>query len=450
MKSKSILVAVAAFLLLGGVLLLRPKPTEPPAIPPPKAPSKATPAPAATGAASAPKVPGLIRKHDGSSSRSDMLGIPKDPAKIADGIRERAFREYPAVVEKLKGPLTDDEREVLQRRKDDLPGEISEWTTELVSRKQMGYVDLFTEMLQKSPYFKMSAAEYLAAAGAEAPLLEGLNGTDFYARAAAGEALLPYLLERSGLSAGFRDGYRKVLKDDLSAFASSDYGANETGGGELGGRLRRAAVRLLTRFDDAGATALLLNLETRKDLVGWGPQFGEDVDAVYKHLARHGAPNDPPGMAEKLAAVVDAHVAAVNKPQEDPAGNPTSAALLLAALGLPQKLEELKTAYRSVFAQTAAQPDREFNGARQLLALRDATPVDLLIGQLTANDENLRNRAVTILSDASGQKIGTDRQLEGKGGGEDQARWAQVQQQWRDWWTAHRAEFQSTNPYKVR
>lgn len=398
--------------------------------------------------ASAPsKAPASAVRPQGN----DGMGIPLDPERIAQGV-VGFVKEHGEILARLKGALSDSERSELKRRAANLAGDVGQWTARLPDHKAFQFKDLFATLFRENPTFKYEAAGYLAALPGDSGhdvLIEGLRGEDIHARAASAEALEPYLIKRAELPDALRAALRKALSDNLSAVVAdpASYGTSHAGARDLAVKLRGIAVRLLTKAQDVDSIPALLDLETGKDGVGWSAKSGEEVDALYRLLAKH----PPPLLAERLTAVVDGHLAAEPRPGVEPPGNPVCAALLLAALGRPDKLDVLRSrTYQELVTAADANEAEALDEAEALLELRDARAADWLLDRLTSADERVRGRAGAMLAEATGQKLLTAADLRGEGNAEDKARWTDARRRWSDWWTAHRQTFQLTNPYAPR
>jgi hypothetical protein len=377
------------------------------------------------------------------------MGIPLVPAQIAQGIADRV-KEHAAIRARLEEQVSPEERADLKLRARHLASEVALWASRLPDHKAFQFKELFADLYRSNPTFKYEAAAYLAALpedGGLDVLLEGLNGAGIHARSASARALEPHLAERKELPDGLRAALRKALSDDLSGVDADKarYGPGDRSARELAVALRSVAVRFLVRAGDAESIPLLLDLETGKDGVGWTTNDLAVFDDLYRLLAKR----PPPLLAERLTAIVDAHLAAEARPGVELPGNPVAAALLLAALGRGTKLEEMRERTHGDFVQAAGIGEADaLDEAESLLELRDARAADWLLNRLISPSEQVRGRALAILGAATGQMLVPGVELQGSGSAEDQARWAQARQKWAEWWTAHRQEFQLGNPYR--
>lgn len=441
------LVVGAAVLAVTLAVLLRSRPTALPAPPlsPPVMPAPAAPGPSTSLPAPAPATP--------TPEGNDAMGIPLDPARIAQDVASKV-KEHGELLARLKGQLSDDERAALDLRASQLASEVELWTARLAQHQDWRHHDQFAALFTRSPWFKDAAAAYLAALPNDAGLgvlVDGLRGADLYARAAAAAALDPYLRERKELPESVRAGLRKALSDDLSGALEDDteYGHAKAAAKDLAEALRGVAVRALTQFKDVEAIPLLLNLETGKDGVGWRSRASEDADALCRHLVAHLKTSPLPLALERLTAVVDAHLKPRGPLAETPPGSPVSAALMLEALGQPAKLGELRELHQRAFlAARETEDEPALEAAATLLDLRDVRPVNWLLERLTSPQEKVRNRAINVLMETTGQKTPGSVEFLGEGSAEDRARWAAARQKWAEWWTANRQDFTLRNPYR--
>jgi hypothetical protein len=441
----ALLFGAAAFAVLLAFFLLR-KPAEfrSPAASPKTGGRETTAAgPAKTVPEKAPSAP----RRQGT----DSLGVPLDPEAIARGVAAK-IREHGEILARLKGQVSDQERVDLDRRASDLAGEVGLWTSTLLLHKAYGHKDAFAAVFRNNSTFKDEAAQYLANLPGDAGLdvlLEGLRGSDIYARSAAGVALETPLMQRTELSKDVRVAFRKVLSDDLGAVQSDQafYGSSSATARDMAVKLRGIALRLLTRAQDVDSIPYLLDVAVQKDGVGWIMPEQEDIYALYRFLGKH----PPPQLAERLTAVVDACLTAEVKPGAEPPGDAISASMLLAALGHGAKLQEVRErTYHDFIAAVERGEDSGIEMADSLLMLRDPRGADWLLDRLTSSKDTVRNRAVGVLSEAAGLKVVSPRDLDGEGSAQDRARWEQARQKWAEWWTAHRQEFSQKNPYAPR